>query len=123
MEKKMPRSASLLQCAVALLVALPASAGVISGNIGSAPPFYQTDSGSPFGDLLGVSAIANGFVPNTDAQLATIQLPISIFDLAEPNQLNISLTSDAGFSPGLVIESFDITGQMGLFGDTNPLIV
>src|SRR4051794_5203905 len=108
----MSHTSSLWLWAVSILVPIPGTASIISGNFGTSPPFYQSDSASPLGDVLGVSAIANGFVPSTDSQLATIQVAVSMLDLSGSNELHLSVTDDAGFTPGSVLETFDIIGQM-----------
>jgi hypothetical protein len=97
---------------ILLFAALPSQAGVIFSNLVQPGNQYGPDGvgightpGFPNpGDYLlyGVH-----FIPSTTAQLTIIQAPLSV--LSGPNQIQAFLMSDAGGSPGSILESFPLS--------------
>lgn len=118
------RSRIILITATILFVAAgQAGASVIYSTFGPGDSYDPGLGGTLGGFAWPNQALANpfSFAGPQSYQLDSIELAAGIV-LGE-NQLNVSVMTDVAGAPGLVLESFSFTGQMGVFGNVNPLLV
>ncbi|MEJ2703846.1 MAG: choice-of-anchor R domain-containing protein [Sedimentisphaerales bacterium] len=104
-----------------LLLALPCHAGLIFSTLNSTDA-YDIANGWTVGTS---SDIAVGhrfsFTGPESFHVGTIELAASL--AGGPNELDVWLMTDVAGEPGLPIEAFSFTGEMGPAGQGNPLLV
>jgi hypothetical protein len=97
-----------------------AQADVLYTNFGVGQT-YDINSGNPVGNAFDGNdwAEANTFTPSVSGKLQSLQLALSCA-FACPDPVTVSLNSDAGNQPGLVLESFSVAGAaLGPIGTNN----
>ena len=119
------RSGIILIAATILFIAAGQAGAsvVLFSNLGPGDSYDIGMGGTLGGFAWPNSALANGFTfwgPQSYL-LDSIELAAGI--VTGPNLLNVSIMTDVAGAPGVVLESFSFTNQMGQFGFANPLLV
>ncbi len=102
--------------------AVPARAGgVIYSDLGPGDSYHGADGGWTLGNPPDFIVSASAFTAGASLDLSKIEVAAGM--ILGPNgaptgvnQLMISLDADSGGTPGAVLESFTITGEMPVFG-------
>jgi hypothetical protein len=110
---------SLLIIITAVLCSSASEAAVIYNNLTGTPAASPTN-----GQPLNSNGAAVAFTPTTDSYFFTsVSFTASLFSAFSTNTIIVDLETDAGGLPsGTVLESFTVTGQMGLLNDLPSVI-
>src|SRR6266508_2429144 len=115
----------IISCATTLLALLAATAQVradiIFSNFGPGDT-YQDVNGPFIGGFTGITFdTGHAFTPRGSSfSLDGIELAANL--ISGPNELDVWLTSDAGGVPGIIIESWHLSGEMGPYPLINPAL-
>jgi len=118
------RSRIILITAIILVIATgQAGASVIFSNFGPGDSYDTSVGGTLGGFAWPNSALANQFSFAGPQSYLLDSIELAAGWVTGPNQLNVSVMTDVAGAPGVVLESFSFTNQMGQFGFVNPLLV
>jgi len=101
-----------------------AQAATVFSNFGTASS-YDINSGNPIGNAFDGNdyAEANSFTPSFSSALQSLRIALSCA-FSCPDPFGVSLTTDVGDQPGVVLESFVVAGSaLGPIGINNPPVL
>ena len=112
----------LIAATVVFIAAGQAGASVIFSTFGPGDSYDPSWGGTLGGFTGGNQGLANRFSFAGPQSYLLDSVELAAGYVTGDNQLNVSVMTDAAGLPGAVLESFSFTGQMGTFGDVNPLL-
>jgi hypothetical protein len=111
-----------LSLVIAILGAVQVSAMPLYSTLGSGDS-YNTMMGYTIGLSPNFYDQGNQFVIDGTQSYLLDTIEVAIGLISGTNEVDVWLMSDVGDEPGAIIESFNFAGQMGDFGEYNPLLV
>lgn len=118
------RSASLIAVLIAIASVGPVHATVVYSSLGPGGT-YVTYEGAEFSGPAssgGLFSSGFSFQPATTLNLDSIQVAVGTISGSNAFSLSLQAANGPSGMPGTVLETFQVTDQMGPFGSANPLI-